>query len=85
MISLLRHWLPDQSSANCYQDLRGKLTVGVQEAIVSGREQIRFAEEQVREARRAQELSDARLRNNITTSASEVLLSLQWVSLAQAT
>jgi multidrug efflux system outer membrane protein len=70
-----------------YQDLRGKLTAGVQEsreAIVSGREQIRLSEDQIREARRAHELSDKRLRNSVPgSSPSEVLLSLQSVSMAQ--
>lgn len=72
-----------------YQDLRAKLTAGVyeaREAILSGRDQIRVTQEQIAEARRAYKLSNDRLKNNVAgSSASEVLLSLQTLSLAQAT
>lgn len=71
-----------------YQDLRAKLTAGVyeaREAILSGREQIRATQEQITQAKRAHKLSDDRLKNNVAgSSASEVLLSLQALSLAQA-
>jgi outer membrane protein TolC len=71
-----------------YQDLRGKLAAGVQEAreaILSGRDQIRLGEEQIQQAQQAYKLSDERLKNNITgSSSSEVLLSLQAVGAAQA-
>jgi outer membrane protein TolC len=70
-----------------YQDLRGKLTAGVQEsraAILYGRDQIKLAQEQVQEAQRAHHLSQQRLENSVPgSSASEVLLSLQAVSSAQ--
>jgi outer membrane protein TolC len=71
-----------------YQDLRAKLMAGVyeaREAILSGREQIRATQEQITQAKRAYKLSDDRLTNNVAgSSASEVLLSLQALSLAQA-
>jgi len=71
-----------------YQDLRGKLTAGVQEsreAVVSGKQQIRYAQEQVQEARQVHELSEKRLQNFVQGSTySEVLLSLESVALAQA-
>lgn len=70
-----------------HRDLQGKLTAGVQEAreaILSGHEQIRLGEEQISNARKAHELSNDRLKNNIVgSSPSEVLLSLQAVGLAQ--
>jgi outer membrane protein TolC len=70
-----------------YQDLRGKLTAGVQESrasILGGQEQIRLAEQQLQEARRAHTLSNQRLENSVPgSSSSEVLLSLQAVSAAQ--
>jgi outer membrane protein TolC len=46
-----------------YQDLRGKLTAGVQEAreaVVGGRDQIRFGAEQIRHASETYRLSDLR-------------------------
>jgi outer membrane protein TolC len=71
-----------------YQDLRSKLTAGVyeaREAILSGREQIRAVQDQITRAKRAHKLSDDRLKNNVAgSSVSEVLLSLQALSLAQA-
>src|SRR5439155_19910734 len=71
-----------------YQDLRAKLTAGVQEArgaILSGREQIRLAEEQVKQARAAHELSERRLKPPRVqgSSPTEVLLSLQSLGTAQ--
>jgi outer membrane protein TolC len=68
-----------------YEDLRGRLTAGVREAreaSLSGREQMAFAEGQIRQARRAHELALERLRNMVTRSNAEVLLALQ--ALAQA-
>ncbi|HLJ93406.1 MAG TPA: TolC family protein [Gemmataceae bacterium] len=71
-----------------YLDLRSKLTAGVyeaREAILSGRDQIHATQEQITQAKRAHKLSDDRLKNNISgSSPSEVLLSLQALSLAQA-
>jgi outer membrane protein TolC len=70
-----------------YQELRAKLTLGVQdarEAALAGREQIRVGQEQIEFARRAYDLSDERLRNTLQgSSASEVLLSLQSLALAR--
>jgi outer membrane protein TolC len=78
-----------QQAHLAYQDLRAKLTAGVyesREAIVNGREQIRITQDQITEARRAYQLSNQRLKNNVpSSSASEVLLSLQTLSLAQST
>jgi outer membrane protein TolC len=70
------------------KDLRGKLTLGVQEAreaILRGREQIRLAEERLGHARRLYELSHERSKNpDVGGTFREVLLSLQALSLAQA-
>lgn len=69
------------------QDLRGKLTLGVQEArdsILSTREQIRFAQQQIQEAEQAYKLSKEQLLNNIPgVTPSIVQMSVQVVSLAQ--
>jgi outer membrane protein TolC len=71
-----------------YADLKGKLTLAVQEAresIVSGREQLRHAEEQINKAQTAYELSDVRLREGIQGSSfSEVLQSRRGVAAARA-
>jgi outer membrane protein TolC len=71
-----------------YQDLRGKLAAGVaesREAIIRGSEQMRLSQEQIDQARRAYQLSDQRWVNRVEgSSASEVLLSLQTLSSAQA-
>lgn len=71
-----------------YADLKGKLTLGVQEAretILSGRDQIRLAEEQIKFAQTAMELSDVRLREGIQGSSfSEVLMSQRAVAAARA-
>jgi outer membrane protein TolC len=71
-----------------YADLKGKLTLAVQEAretIVSGRQQIQLAEEQIKQAQTAYELSDVRLREGIQGSSfSEVLQSRRGVALARA-
>jgi outer membrane protein TolC len=64
-----------------YDDLRAKLTAGVQEsreAIVSGHEQIRLGQSSIDQAREAHRLSDERLKHNVPGSTpSEVLLTLQ--------
>lgn len=75
-----------QQAQLAYQDLRGKLTLGVQEAretIVSEREQMHLSQKQIDEAKEAQRLSDERLRNIPGTSASETLLSFQATALAR--
>jgi outer membrane protein TolC len=63
------------------QDLRAKLTLGVQEAcdaIHSGHEQIQLAEKHIRHAEESYRLSDQRLKQNIKgRSSSEVLLALR--------
>lgn len=64
-----------------YQDLRSKLTLGVQEArdaIHSGQEQIHLAEQHIKFAEESYKLSDQRLKQNIKgRSPSEVLLALR--------
>jgi outer membrane protein TolC len=76
-----------QQAQLAYQDLRGKLTAGVQEAretIVNGREQIADAERQVHNANRAFDLSDLRLREAFQpTSFSESLLAYESLARAQ--
>ncbi len=71
-----------------YADLRGKLTLGVREAresILSSREQMRLAAQQLQQARSALELSDLRKREQIPGSSfSEVLLAQRAVAQAQA-
>jgi outer membrane protein TolC len=64
-----------------YQDLRGKLTLGVheaREACQSGKDQMRLGEQQIREAEEAYELSSSRLKENIKgRSPSEVLMAIR--------
>ncbi|MBI2807826.1 MAG: TolC family protein [Planctomycetes bacterium] len=64
-----------------YEDLRSKLTLGVQEAldaIHSGLEQFELAEKHIRFAEESFKLSDQRLKQNVKgRSASEVLLALR--------
>lgn len=64
-----------------YQDLKAKLTMGVQEArdaTHSGHEQIRLAQQHIRFAEESFKLSDQRLKQNIKgRSSSEVLLALR--------
>jgi outer membrane protein TolC len=71
-----------------YADLKGKLTLAVQESresILNGREQIRLAEEQIKQASSARDLSDVRLREGIQGSSfSEVLQSQRAVAGARA-
>jgi len=70
-----------------YQDLRAKLTLGVQEArdaIVSGQEQIGLAEKHIRFAEESYKLSEARLKENVKgRSSSEVLLALRTLGAAR--
>ncbi len=77
-----------QTTLIAHQDLRGKLAAGVleaREAILSGREQIRLAEEGLAHAERAYELSNERSKEFIEGSSfSEVVLSLTNLSFAQA-
>jgi outer membrane protein TolC len=72
-----------------YQDLRGKLTAGVQdarEAILSGRQQIHFGEQQIRHAREAYRLSHERLVRNVTgSSITEVQQTIRLLELAELT
>ena len=69
-----------------YQDLRNKLTAGVQEArisVLSGRDQIQFGEEQINSARTTQRLSNERLKAHLTNESSEVLFAIRELALAQ--
>jgi multidrug efflux system outer membrane protein len=76
-----------QQAHLAYQDLRAKLTAGVQEAretIVSGKEQMGIAESQVREAVTAFQLTDARLKEALQpTSFTEALLAIGAVGRAK--
>ncbi|MBY0526385.1 MAG: TolC family protein [Gemmataceae bacterium] len=69
-----------------YDDLRAKLTAGVQESqetAIRGRQEIRHSREQVTHAGDARDLSRRRLDNNVMgSSPSEVLLGQQSLSLA---
>ena len=71
-----------------YCDLRGKLTLGVQEAreaILSGREQLKLAEAQIQQAKSAVDLSETRLREAIPGATfSEVLLAQRSLAAARA-
>jgi outer membrane protein TolC len=70
-----------------YNDLRGKLTSGVQEAreaILSGEQQMRLVEDQVRHAREAYRRSDERLKEEVRGgSIADVLQALRGVELAE--
>lgn len=76
-----------QQARLAYQDLRAKLTLGVQEAVhacLSSREQMKMAEKQIACAEEAWKLSNTRLRENITgRSPSEVLLSIRALAAAR--
>lgn len=76
-----------QQAHLAYDDLRGKLTAGVQEArgaILSGHQQIAFAQDSITAAQRAHELSDERLKKYVAGATySEVLLSIRSLALAQ--
>jgi outer membrane protein TolC len=75
-----------QQAQLSYVDLRGKLALSVEEArtaILSGREQIKFGEEQVRHADRTLELSNTRLKENVPgSSTTEVVQSLRILEFA---
>jgi outer membrane protein TolC len=70
-----------------YQDLRGRLAMGVQgarESSLSNNDQVREAESQIENARSAYKRSQVRLNENIKgASASEVLLSIRSLGAAQ--
>ncbi len=72
-----------------YQDLRGKLTMGVQESyesVHSGREQLGYAEQQIEAAKEAYERSSNRLAEaQRGSSAAEVLGALRGLERAQLT
>lgn len=72
-----------------YQDLRAKLTAGVQEsreAIISGRSQMGLGHEQIRHASKAYELSKSRLENSVPgSSITEVLQTIRLLELAKLT
>ncbi len=69
-----------------YEDLCGKLTMGVRESrdeILSGREQIEQASEQIRRASEAYRLSKLRVEDNVPgSSPAEVSLALRGLALA---
>jgi outer membrane protein TolC len=72
-----------------YQDLRSKLTAGVQEAresIVRGKEQLTLGEQQIHHAQRAYEFSRKRWLGKVKDSSmSEVVQMLRGLELAQFT
>jgi outer membrane protein TolC len=75
-----------QQAQLTYQDLRGKLTAGVQEAreaSLSGLDQVTFSRTQIEHAQKAYERSDYRLRNVKGASYSEVMLAIQALGGAQ--
>ncbi|HVS39698.1 MAG TPA: TolC family protein [Gemmataceae bacterium] len=69
-----------------YDDLRGKLTLGVveaREAILSGRVQIEHASEQIQRASESYRLNDLRLKDNVPgATVSDVVQSLRGLELA---
>ncbi|MGE3805314.1 MAG: TolC family protein, partial [Gemmataceae bacterium] len=77
-----------QQAHLAYQDLRGKLAAGVQasrHSIISGRDQIKLGAEQKHNANRAYQLSKRRYNEDVKgSSASEVMLALRSVALAEA-
>ena len=76
-----------EQARRTYDDVRGKLVVGVQEAyetVSNGQEEIRLADESVQEAEKAHAFADDRIKNNVQGSSnSEVLQALQMTALAQ--
>lgn len=70
-----------------YQDLRAKLTAGVQEAresIISGKEQIKLGKEQIEHAEKARERSKVRIDKTFPgATPTELMLSLQSLGNAQ--
>lgn len=75
-----------QQAQISYQDIRGKLALGVREsheAILTGREQIQLLEEQLRHAREVHKLSNERLAHGIPgSSITEVLQTIRGLELA---
>jgi outer membrane protein TolC len=69
-----------------YEDLRGKLTAGVEEArsaSLSGREQIAHSAEQIRHAAKSYELSDQRWKMRVpNATAAEVLVAIRGLEAA---
>jgi outer membrane protein TolC len=76
-----------QQAHLAYQDLRAKLTAGVQASrseIQGGREQIRLGRQQIDDSKSAHKMSFDRLKLNVQgASHSEVLLAIRSVGLAQ--
>ncbi len=77
-----------QQAHLAYQDLRGKLTAGVQEAretILSGKQEMELSAGQIKNAEEAYTLSDQRLREAAgqSTSYSEVLLAVGSIARAK--
>jgi len=74
----------NQQARLSYQDLRAKLTLGVQEAreaIFSAKDQMHLGELQIRDAEETLQLSNSRLKENIKgRSPSEVLMSIRTVA-----
>jgi outer membrane protein TolC len=69
-----------------YQDLRGKLAAGVQEAreaVLSGRDQIRMAEAQMDDAGQAYGLAHKRLENAISGASADTALAIDSLARAQ--
>jgi outer membrane protein TolC len=74
-----------QQAHLAYQDLRAKLTAGVQEsraAILYGQEELKYGEDQLKHAKQARDLSKKRIDNMLPGATADMMLSLQ--SLAQA-
>lgn len=69
-----------------YQDLRGKLAAGVQEAresVLTGRDQIRMSERQMDDAGKAYNLADKRLQNALPGASSDTVLAIDSLARAQ--
>jgi outer membrane protein TolC len=69
-----------------YQELRGRLTLGVKEAretILGSAEQLRLSDEQIRQARRARELSQLRLDRLLGGTFGEVMQAARGIAQAK--
>lgn len=69
-----------------YQDLRGKLAAGVQEAqaaVLGGRDQIRMAEQQMDHAGKAYNLAHVRLTNAVPGASGDVVVAIDALARAQ--
>jgi outer membrane protein TolC len=69
-----------------YQDLRGKLAAGVQEAreaVLSGRDQIRMAEAQMDDAGKAYGLAHKRMENKVGDASADTALAIDSLARAQ--